>query len=129
MTKAEMEIELKNAQNKLNEQRHLADVVEVKDKEIARIKEDSQKEIARIKEDCRRKEDERSSDANNVIKNATKPLEHENEKIRKELDRRINELNRLIRVHGNLLKSIQGSLDNAIELNEYIIKEVQDNGN
>jgi hypothetical protein len=100
MTKAELEIELKKALDKIEEQKHLAEAVEAKDKEIAQLRE---KQVQML-------------DAENLKK--------ENELLKNTLTRREKELNKLIIMHGNLLKALQGNLDNAIELNEYFMNEV-----
>lgn len=100
MTKAELEIKYQKALDKIEEQKHLAEAVEAKDKEIAELREQL------------RKERERQVQSVNT------------ENLQKEHTRRVKELNHLIALHGNLLKTLQGTLDNAIELNEYFVNEV-----
>ena len=113
MTKAELEIEYQKALDKIEEQKHLAEAVEAKDKEIAALREGLQLERARgVQNDSK------------AIENAVKHYEQENKQLREEINRRVRELNRIIALHGNLLKSLQGTLDNAIELNEYFVNEV-----
>ncbi len=124
MTKSELEIELEKALKTIDEQRHLATAVEAKDKEIAELKEKHQKEIVNLKDNLQKERTQLSQNNNSAIENAIKRYEQENKQLKEELNRRVNELNHLIRLYGNLLKALQGNLDNAIELNEYFINEV-----
>lgn len=106
MTKAELEIEYQKALDIIEEQKHLAAAVEAKDKKIAELREDLQRE-----------KNKSTQDDSKPIESAIRPLEQQ-------LERRVKELNHLIALHGNLLKTLQGTLDNAIELNEYFVGEV-----
>ncbi len=126
MTKAELEEAYKKS---LEENRLLGEAVEAKDKEIVRLRETQEKqieqirtmkerEIAELKEQLR-KEREKQIQMLNV-----ENLKKENELLKNTLTRREKELNKLIIMHGNLLKALQGNLDNAVELNEYFINEV-----
>lgn len=129
MTKAELEIELKKALDKIEEQKHLAEAVEAKDKEIVQLREVQEKqieqiramkerEIAELKEQLQKEREKQVQTLN------AENLKKENEFLKNTLTRREKELNKLIILHGNLLKALQGNLDNAIELNEYFINEV-----
>jgi hypothetical protein len=103
MTKPELEEAYKRT---LEENRLLGEAVEAKDKEIAQLRETQEKQIEQVQ----------MLDAENLKK--------ENEFLKNTLTRREKELNKLIILHGNLLKALQGNLDNAIELNEYFVNEV-----
>jgi predicted S18 family serine protease len=155
MTKAELEIELKKALDKIEEQKHLAEAVEAKDKEIVQLREVQEKqieqiramkerEIAELKEQLQKEREKQEKQIEQIramkereIAELKKQLQEkqvqmlsaenlkkENELLKNTLTRREKELNKLIILHGNLLKALQGNLDNAIELNEYFINEV-----
>jgi vacuolar-type H+-ATPase subunit H len=126
MTKAELEEAYKRT---LEENRFLGEAVEAKDKEIAQLRETQEKQIEQIRamkereiaelKDQLQKEREKQVQTLNA-----ENLKKENEFLKNALTRREKELNKLIILHGNLLKALQGNLDNAIELNEYFINEV-----
>lgn len=129
MTKAELEIELKKALDKIEEQKHLAEAVEAKDKEIVQLREVQEKQIEQIRamkerEIAELKEQLQKEREKQVQMLNAENLKKENEFLKNTLTRRDKELNKLIILHGNLLKALQGNLDNAIELNEYFINEV-----
>lgn len=151
MTKAELELKIEDLESQIEEQKHLADAVEVKDQEIIKLtnllseKQKNEKElISKIMGLERKiKENEHLAEAINAkdkeLTALTERSEIEKEKIRndmericrreielleKTVERRTREVDKLLRVHGSLLKSLQGTLDNAIELNEYVYNEV-----
>lgn len=129
MTKAELEIELKKALDKIEEQKHLAEAVEAKDKEITQLRKTQEKQIEQIRtmkerEIAALKEQLQKEREKHVQTLNAENLKKENELLNNTLTRREKELNKLIILHGNLLKALQGNLDNAIELNEYFINEV-----
>ena len=106
--------ELDDAALKISNQKHLADAVEAKDSEISKSKNDFD---TRLKTEIDR-----------VIKiheETEKKQADTIQKLNDALQRRCNELNRFIALHGNLLKSLQGSIDNAIALNDFMVEQVQ----
>lgn len=136
MTKAELEIKVKELEKEIKDMKHLSQAVDAKDKEMNDLIEKHQEHINQI-EDKKEKEinsliekHQKEVDAiNETNEKNLKVLNENNEKQRNELisilKRRESELNRLINIFGNTLKALQGSLDNAIELNEYFVNEVK----
>ena len=126
MTKPELEEAYKRT---LEENRLLGEAVEAKDKEIVRLREVQEKQIEQIRamkerEIAELKEQLQKEREKQVQMLNAENLKKENEFLKNTLTRREKELNKLIILHGNLLKALQGNLDNAIELNEYFINEV-----
>lgn len=124
MTKAELEIEYKKALDKIEEQKHLASAVDAKDREMAQLREKHLNDIksfdAEWKTRLKHLEESQETSKRNVAdsyENRIKYLENEN-KIR------VKELDQVLRVHGSLLKTLQGTIDNAIELNELIFNNI-----
>jgi uncharacterized Zn finger protein len=124
---------------KLEEQRHLAAAVEAKDKEIAKLRTETAQSIELLKKDYRdlkshmaeeiAKKVATIAELEDTIKNfpdiqkleeAIKLLEEQNKKIVKFSNQHIN-------VFRNTLKSLQGTLDNAIELEDIIVNGVKEN--
>jgi FtsZ-binding cell division protein ZapB len=113
--------------SKLEEQGHLAQAVEAKDVEIEELKkehrtfknnvaEDQKKERAKIAE-----LEEKIAKFPNISKfeDAIKKLEEENKKL-------VAFANQHINVFKNTLKALQGTLDNAIELQDIIVNGVKE---
>lgn len=109
-----MQKELDDAALKISTQKHLADAVEAKDGEIIKSKNEFD---ARLKTEI----DRVTKIHEETEKKQTETIQF----LGGEEQRRVDELNRLILQHGNLLKSIQGTVDNAIALNDFMVEEIQ----
>lgn len=101
-----LENTIKEYKQKQNEYIFMGDAITAKDKEIHSLK-------IRAEENLKNKLEE-AQKRNNI----------EIERLSRILEKRTQELNKLIILYGNILKAFQGSLDNAVELNSYFIKEV-----
>lgn len=112
-TISDLRLTISNNQKKLEEQKHLADAVEAKDTEINNLIEKYKKEKESLIKNFESKAAEKEKEMESII-NAFGLKEKTY----------ITQINKLLRVHGSLLKSIQGINDNAIELNEYIYNDV-----
>jgi seryl-tRNA synthetase len=124
---------------KLEEQRHLAKAVDAKDAEIAKIIKDRDAEVVKLKEDYQTlknnlakdmlKEKEKIAELEKKIaefpdikalEEAIKTLEKENKKL-------VGFANQHINIFKNTLKALQGTLDNAIELEDIVVNGVKEN--
>ena len=123
---------------KLEEQRHLASAVDAKDKEIASLRniKDSEiaslsKKYAEIKELSIKEKNEltvkiseleaklRAVPSITRYEESIKKLEEENKRV-------IAFANQHINVFKNTLKALQGTLDNAIELQDMLVNTVKE---
>lgn len=111
-------------ENKIEEQKHLASAVDAKDAEIARLskqiaenKAETVKEVNELKNKIAELKGELHTHVNN--KDAIKKLEEENKRL-------VAFGNQYISVFRNTLKSLQGTLDNAIELNDILLNGVKE---
>lgn len=90
-----------------------ADTIDAKDKEISSLNK-------RIKTSEDEGEHEKAIEKLKV--------EHKREiaKLEYRLKKRLEMINKSMSAHANLLKTLQGSLDNAVDLNAHIYKEIED---
>jgi len=119
---------------------HMSSTVEAKDKEINDLKETHANEIQQIKSSGNQSREQIKLEVRRELEKEYTPLKTELEEAKKiagsveERDkyytglitRRAKELEKVINVHGALLKVLQGVVDNALYLNEYIVKEVKE---
>lgn len=124
MTKAELEIRVKELENELENCKHLSSAVGAKDNEMYELKEKHKQEIEKLKMQHELELEQLRKNKDKELENAIAQLNKRNETMSNDLQRRIRELNKLIDVYGNTLKGIQGQLDNAILINDYLINEV-----
>jgi len=111
MTKAEL-IE------KLKEQEHLASAVDAKDEEIARYR----KNLQAMKAQVDKREDE--SAELEQLKNAIKILEDNNKKVMTIAQEKVKSVSLYKTAFLSLLKSMQGTLDNTIELEALLSEKI-----
>ena len=124
MTKAELEIKYKEALEKIEEQKYLASAVDAKDRELAQMMKSHQEELELInkrhQEELKRAESKIESNKKDISDSYERRINF----LETENGRRVKELDQLLRVHGALLKSLQGTIDNSIELNEFIFNRI-----
>ena len=115
-------------QNKLEEQKHLAEAVNAKDEEIAKLSKhsaDSKASYVKEIEGLKVKISELTEQVRNApsvekFKDVIKGLEEKNKEL-------VAFANRLINIQKNTFKALQGNLDNAIELHDILINGVKEN--
>lgn len=112
---------------KLEEQRHLAQAVEAKDVEIANIS----KQLAEIKLKANKEKQElenKVSELDAKLKAVPSITRYEDtiKKLEEENKRVIAFANQYINVFKNTLKALQGTLDNAIELQDMLVNTVKE---
>jgi seryl-tRNA synthetase len=114
-TKKELVEKIANLEEKLNDQKHLADAVNAKDVEIAKLKEDHNKAVNQLTEKnlkIQALEKEKAArgsteEKDNIIKNLAKMLQGYQNSYRA------------------FLKSSQGSLENAVELEALLSEQLK----
>ena len=98
---------------KLQEQEHLASAIEAKDAEINSLKQNievlADEKLKSIKEGYEKE-----------IENRKK----ENEGLKLLLSRRSGELNELLILHGDLLKTLESATNSHLSLNHYIVDKI-----
>ena len=104
--------------SKLQEQQHLAQAIEAKDKEIALLQKESKLKIEELtiqngKLNAKVVELETKIKPHEELLELVKKLEDENKKV-------VAHLNMYIEAFRNMLKGSQGMLDNAIQLEAFI---------
>jgi hypothetical protein len=123
---------------KLEEQRHLASAVDSKDKEIASLKNIKDSEIASLSKKYAEIKDQTTKEKNELTvkiseleaklkavpsitryEESIKKLEEENKRV-------IAFANQYINIFKNTLKALQGTLDNAIELQDMLVNTVKE---
>lgn len=125
MTKADLEKKVNELENELKNYVHMASAVEAKDKEINLLVEKHQKNVNDIENKYQKEIEKIYSNQDANINKVEDKYKKELEYLRHTLSRRENELNKIIVLYGNLLKGLQGQLDNAIEINDYFLSEVK----
>lgn len=65
-----------------------------------------------------------NTEKDKTIRDLVKMYDEKIAKIQDALNTRIKQLNKSVAFHGNLIKAVQGTLDNAIELNDYFTDEI-----
>ena len=119
MTKAELEIKVKELEKELKELRELPKIIEEKDLVISELQSKYQEELD--------KERRRLENSNNeTVKRLTESFEIQRKELFNRLSQREQQLAKLIDIFGNTLKGIQGQLDNAIVINDYFLNEVKE---
>lgn len=109
----------------LEEQRHLAEAINAKDSEISKLsKTISEIKQASINETNQLKEE--ISDLKNKLKSAPNipSIEENAKKLDAEYKKLLAFANQHINVFKNTLKALQGTLDNAIELQDIIVNDI-----
>lgn len=112
---------------KLEEQRHLASAVDSKDKEIASLS----KKYAEIKDQAFKEKNElavKISELEAKLKAVPSITRYEEsiKKLEEENKRVIAFANQYINIFKNTLKALQGTLDNAIELQDMLVNTVKE---
>jgi hypothetical protein len=112
---------------KLEEQRHLASAVDAKDKEIASLS----KKYAEIKDQTIKEKNEltvKISELEAKLKAVPSITRYEEsiKKLEEENKRVIAFANQYINIFKNTLKALQGTLDNAIELQDMLVNTVKE---
>lgn len=112
-------------QQLVNNQKYLKQAVETKDNEISKLKEELKHKDSQNKN----KESERLNQAmqakDNEIENLKKQFKKDYDSLKRLLDKRVNELNSVVFQYGALLKTLQGTLDSHIELNDRIVNDIK----
>lgn len=103
---------------KLKEQEHLASAVDAKDEEIARYR----KNLQAMKESVDKMEDE--SAELKQLRNAIKVLEENNKKVIAIAQEKVKAVEIYKTAFVSLLKSMQGTLDNTIELEALLSEKI-----
>jgi len=115
---------------------HLAQAVEAKDKEISDLKAREKSQIEAVKEKLQKEIDTLLLEKENEIERRVTEIKTEmkktEEKDKKDIevlmkvrDRRIEELNKLLYAHGDLLKTLESTINTHLTLNGYIVQEIQ----
>lgn len=106
------------------EKQYLCEAIDAKDKEIWELKqnlENKTKEAKTLAEDFANKKLESvQKNFENTQKNYQEVIKKQEEQIKK----LATHINNLINNHGSLLKALQGTLDNAIALNDYVYNDI-----
>lgn len=95
------------------EKRYLSEAINIKDKEIWELKQNAE-DFANKKLESVQKNFE------NAQKNYQEVIKKQEDQIKK----LAAHINNLINNHGSLLKTLQGTLDNAIALNDYVYNDI-----
>lgn len=111
MTKAEL-IKI------IKEQQHLAEAVEAKDKEIAQHLKDI-RELAQQNEKVKALEEEKK-----YLQSHIKAVEEQDKKLREDFSKRFKMMDIYRNSFQSLMKSVQGSLDNTIELEALLFEKI-----
>lgn len=125
-TKIELEQQIEELQAELKtkeqEKKHLADAIDAKDREVSK----KQNEIESIVKKKNEVEEE-----NKKLKTELSEIKYEVEMqntrikdLEKIEERRVNELNELIFIHGSFIKTLQGSLETASLLQDKVLEKV-----
>ena len=117
----------------INDQKHLAEAVDQKDKEINRLTAIKAEEIAKIKNSTEAVKVSLEYQVQDLKDQLSKVPDLD--KIKEHIDNLTNEnnlfrtsLSQYINVFKNLLKSQQGVLDNSIELEAMLYEQITKNG-
>jgi small-conductance mechanosensitive channel len=128
---------------KLGSQVHLGDAVKAKDKEINELKQhvevlkdnvrileskkDSQlrEAIAKSKQESEVDIEVKYQELKKTYEEEKKKLVEENKFLRTLLQRREAEVGKLANAHGDLLKTLEASVNTHLTLNAYLINEIQ----
>lgn len=146
-TKPELEIELKSLrkrsvelENQVNqlsselsatkshlqtveeEKKYLAEAIKHKDSEISELRKSKSSDLIEHKNIEESKQN--LSLENAILKNENTVLKQRVEQLETIEQRRVDELNSYIFIHGALIKTVQGAIETASKLNEMITKEV-----
>ncbi len=143
MTKDELEKQVEELQKELQDKKHLGDAVKAKDKEINDLKLqngvlrenvralESKKEsqlreaVAKSQQDGEVNSDVKYQELKKTFEEEKKKLVEENKFFRTFLERREKELGKLANAHGDLLKTLEASVNTHLTLNAYLINEIQ----
>lgn len=99
----------------VNDRKHLSSVVSEKDKEIERLKKLHNEELQKKDETLKVKEEN--------IRNEQKAYV---EKLKNYVEKQNKSINELLFQYGALLKTIQGSLDSHIYINDKLIESLKE---
>jgi len=137
MTKAELEIKVKELEKELKELREFPKIVEEKDSVISELQSKHREELdkkdsviselqSKHQEELDEEKRKLKNSNNETIKRLTENFENQRKELFNRLSQREQQLAKLIDIFGNTLKGIQGQLDNAIVLNDYFLNEVKE---
>ena len=108
----------------IEDQKHLASAIEEKDKEISGLKQKMTEIFEKEKTNLQNAQEQIKKTLEEELKK-TKDALADNQNKMYELDRlRIEQLNEIIYIYGDLLKTLQGVTDTHIKLNTLIVKKL-----
>lgn len=142
----DLKIGIKKLQQELENYKHMKTSLEAKDLKIVELNTKSnvyekknnelEKELNNYKhmKTSLENKDLKIVELNKKLESQRKEITEELEKvyktqinnIYKTLEKREQEINKILIAGGNLLKGLQGQLDNAILVNEYLVKEINE---
>lgn len=102
------------------EKRYLSEAIETKDKEIWELK----KKVNEEKVVAKNFADKQIEDSKKAFEIKEKQLLEVIKNQEDQIKKLAVHINNLINNHGSLLKALQGTLDNAITLNDYVYNEI-----
>lgn len=109
-------------QNTEEEKKYLAEAIKQKDSEISELRKSKSSDLIEHKNIEESKQNLSSENA--ILKNENTVLKQRVEQLEAIEQRRVDELNSYIFIHGALIKTVQGAIETASKLNEMITKEV-----
>lgn len=143
MNKDELEKQVETLKKEIENNKHLADAVKAKDKEINEFKQqvealkenvrfleskkDSQlrEAIAKSKQESEIDIDVKYQELKKAHEEEKKKLVEENKFLRGLLQRREAEVTKMANAHGDLLKTLEASVNTHLTLNAHLINEIQ----
>lgn len=102
------------------EKRYLSEAIDTKDKEIWELKKKANEEKVVAKNFA----DKQIEDFKKAFEIKEKQLLEAIKKQEDQIKKLSNYINVLLNTHGSLLKTLQGTIDNAISLNDYIYNDI-----
>ena len=102
------------------EKRYLSEAIDAKDREIWELKKKANEEKVVAKNFA----DKQIEDSKKTFEIKEKQLLEVIKKQEEQIKKLSNYINVLLNTHGSLLKTLQGTIDNAISLNDYIYNDI-----
>jgi hexokinase len=111
---------------------HLAAAVEAKDREINLLIKKHEYELNQKNVEINTLNSEKEAEIERRVQELHAEMKKTIDKLQKEIealvkikDRRIEELNKVLYAHGDLLKTLESSINTHLVLNNYIVAEIQ----
>ena len=104
---------------------HLASAVEAKDKELADLRNSHHVEIQKLQQDTEQNINARLTSVVAQHKQDLSKLQTEQTALLQQNERRVNEINKLLYMYGDLLKTMESVINTHLTLNQYTVTEIR----